>query len=188
MKDDLPESFAEYLDVWCADLLGTLSEPEMRSVRDALSTSYWGGPFPTRLQVQRLCETARGRISADAVVGIELAEEPGGLASALWGLQLDSTHDAAIEQLSCMPGTPGMVRAVHAAQAEGHLTEAEAARVLSSALRQPIVPAPVPLPTHLREVPADYPESFDEWAQRSPYVALPATSGVVESWLERPAS
>lgn len=50
----LPSSLTEYVLVWCEDLLQDLPIPARTDLARTLSTMYEGGPWPTRLRIQRL--------------------------------------------------------------------------------------------------------------------------------------
>jgi hypothetical protein len=68
----LPATLREYLDIWWADLLDPLTAAQRASVISIVHDSYAGGPWPPRLQIQRMAEIAAGVITGDACVG-ELA-------------------------------------------------------------------------------------------------------------------
>ena len=67
--DGLPATLREYLEVWCVDLLDQLTAAQHASVISTVHCSYSGGPWPSRLQIQRLAEIAAGVITGDACVG-----------------------------------------------------------------------------------------------------------------------
>ncbi|MDP5226454.1 MULTISPECIES: hypothetical protein [Arthrobacter] len=166
-SDGLPESLTEYLKVWCADLLGRVDTGSRKHIIDAACMSYEGGPWPRRLMIQRHVEISQGILSTEAWLGLVTHDLAGGVPGAIHRLSTEN-RVAAVEQLSRMPGTPELVAGVNAASARGELSSQERVETLRRALAQPPAPAEIPLPGHLRPVPADYPESFEEWKRRDP--------------------
>src|ERR1700730_8007802 len=65
----LPATLREYLSIWCADLLDPLTAAQRASVISTVHCSYAGGPWPSRIHVQRLAEIAAGVITGDVCVG-----------------------------------------------------------------------------------------------------------------------
>lgn len=155
--DGLPEDFTEYLEVWCADLLAPLGPLQRERLIDRIELMYTGGPWPDRWQIQRQVEVTRGILTADAAIGLILVRDSGGLAGAIERLA-GPLHDAAVRQLSQMPGTVELVAAVGTARRRGLISDAERDHILAAAVAQPIAPEPRPLPAHLRPLPPGYPE------------------------------
>jgi hypothetical protein len=56
----LPSSLTEYVLVWCEDLWQDLPTTARTDLARTLSTMYEGGPWPTRLRIQRLAEQISG--------------------------------------------------------------------------------------------------------------------------------
>jgi hypothetical protein len=171
--EGLPEDLTEYLQVWCADLLRSLGPERRESFVNDMHAMWSGGPFPDRLTVQRCVEITLGVITADASMG-ETLEEYGGADLALQHLNdPDMERGHALQQLGQVLATPDNVAKIKTAQARGDLSAEECATVLTSALRQPILPDPIPPPPGLPPIPEDYPESWEEF-QRCGH---PETSG-----------
>ncbi|MEH3154296.1 MAG: hypothetical protein PGN29_02745 [Gordonia paraffinivorans] len=166
--DNLPESLAEYLTVWCADLLAPLDDDSTRRAIATLRGGYEGGPYPDRLTVQRLVEMHRGIVSGDAVVGEILVDTPAGVGSLIRDLGDPERRQHAFRMLSAWPDTTVLVPAVTAAADDGLLDDAERDTILDTALRTPPLPRPIPLPDRLRPLPPDYPESYDDYFRRAP--------------------
>lgn len=164
--DGLPETLGEYLRVWCADLFEKLPDEKRDRIIQSINMMYAGGPWPDRLSVQRIAEIDMGVLTSSAVIGLLDEERGGGVEGAI--RRLSEHHESAVKQLSRMPGTPHLVAEVEAAFSRGELTAEERLTILSSATAQPIAPPPIPLPRHLRPLPENYPESYDEWQHRDP--------------------
>ncbi len=155
-NDQLPRSLSEYLDVWCADLLAPLGPTERSSFLNAVLSSHGKGPWPTRLEVQRLVEISRGLATHDAVVGELLGSRAGGIDAVLVRLADPDRRATALGQLGQLAATPAMVAKVTAAQRAGLLSATERAEVLTRALRHPLLPEPIPAPAHLPALPVGF--------------------------------
>lgn len=125
--DALPATLREYLEVWCADLLGHLTAGQRASVISTVHCTYAGGPWPPRLQVQRLAEIAACVITGDAYVG-EIIARYGhpirDVVEMLYSKDPD-VRDNAIVMLGRHPNTSELVPKVSAAHRAGALTDAE---------------------------------------------------------------
>lgn len=168
--DELPSSLAEYLDVWCADLLDPLTAPQRDQVRILVESSYSGGPWPPRLMVQRMCELNAGFIDIDAFVGEVTTRWGYSIEDAVKLLSAADCNDRAnaIVLLGRYPDTTELVEKVTAAYHAGTLTDAEFNTVCTAALRRPLLPPALPPPAHLPLLPADYPESYADFRRREP--------------------
>lgn len=154
----LPESLGEFLDVWCADALGSLSDQDRRRVVGDIYLMCEGGvPWPTRLHVQRLVEIAQGRVTEEAVQGELLELYAGGIDGAISRLADPDLRAAAIYELGQFQPSVAAVRQITAAAGRGDLTENERVSVLRRAMRLPDLPDPIPLPEHLVPIPPGYP-------------------------------
>lgn len=175
--DDLPLSLREYLDVWWADLLDPLTALQRDQVRSLVESNYAGGPWPSRLLVQRMCELNAGLIDIDAFVGDVTTRWGCSIDDAVRQLSAEDCDDRAnaIVLLGRYPDTTELVEKVTAAYHAGTLTATEFNAVCAAALRRPLLPPPVPPPAHLPLLPADYPESYAEFRRREPdFTPLPA--------------
>src|SRR5689334_7002108 len=123
----LPATLHEYLEVWCADLLGLLTADQRASVINIVHCSYGGGPWPSRLQVQRMAEMTAGVITADACIGELINQHCYGIDGAielLYSGDLD-VRDNAVVMLGRYPNTSELVPKVNAARRAGALTDDE---------------------------------------------------------------
>ena len=77
-------------------------------------------------------------------------------------------RDNAIVTLGRYPDTTELIPKVSAARGVGALTDTELSEICSRALDAPLLPDPVPPPTHLPPLPNDYPESYTDYHQRNP--------------------
>lgn len=160
----LPRSLSEYLLVWCADLLSPMSATQRQSLLDTIHLTYIGGPWPTRLLLQRLAEQVVGTISAEAAIGEVVAT---------YGPSIDDTIEALtsgddeisrsdlITLLARNPATTDLIPKVTAALHAGALTENEYFAICTQALHAPLLPDPIPAPPEFPELPHDYPESHE---------------------------
>jgi len=166
----LPATLREYLDVWCADLLCRLTAAQCTSVISIFHCSYGGGPWPSRLQVQRLAEMTAGVITADACIGELINHHCRGIDGAIEMLYSDDrdVRDNAIVILGRYPNTSELVPKVSSARRTGALTDNEFSDICRRALRAPLLPDPIAAPAHLPALPADYPESYAEYRRREP--------------------
>jgi hypothetical protein len=167
----LPSSLTEYVLVWCEDLLQELPVTARTDLARALSTMHEGGPWPTRLRIQRLAEQVSGKYGgANVFVGELHFERPGYVAMVAQKLsEPDSqARGEALELLARLPGSPELVDALDQATEQGLLSAAERADVLARALSNPVLPAPVPAPAGYPDLPRDYPESYEEQKRRDP--------------------
>jgi hypothetical protein len=167
----LPSSLTEYVLVWCEDLLQDLPATARTDLARALSTMHEGGPWPTRLRIQRLAEQASGKYGgANVFVGELHSERPGFVAMVAQKLSEPDpqTRGEALELLGRPPGSPELVRALDQAGKHGRLSPAERAEVLRRALSNPVLPDPVPAPAAYPDLPRDYPESYEEQKRRDP--------------------
>jgi len=167
----LPSSLNEYVLVWCEDLLQDLPTTARTDLARTLSTMYEGGPWPTRLRIQRLAERISGNYGdANTFVGDLHFERPGYVAMITQKLSEPDprTRDEALELLARLPGSPDLVQALDQADEQGRLSPSERAEVLRRALGNPILPAPVPAPDAYPELPRDYPESYEDQKRRDP--------------------
>lgn len=167
----LPSSLTEYVLVWCEDLLQDLPTTDRTDLARALSTMYEGGPWPTRLRIQRLAEQICGNYGdANTFVGDLHSERPGYVAAITQKLSEPEpqTRDEALELLARLPGSLELVRALDLAVEQGRLSRVEREDVLRRALGNPVLPAPVPAPEAYPELPRDYPESYDDQKRRDP--------------------
>ena len=165
-----PATLHEYLEVWCADLLGPLTADQRASVINTVHCSYGGGPWPSRLQVQRMAEMTAGVITADAFIGELINQHCYGIDGAielLYSGDLD-VRDNAVVMLGRCPNTSELVPKVNAARRAGALTDDEFSDICSRALCAPLLPDPIAAPAHLPALPADYPESYAEFRRREP--------------------
>ena len=173
--DNLPQSFTEYLTVWCADLLAPLDDEHKRSVISTLAMGYEGGPYPARLTVQRTVEVHRGIITGDAAIGEIFTRIPAGVGSLIRDLADPKQRHSAFQMLSVYPDTTELVAAVNGAVDDGLLDDTDRDDILTTALRTTHLPLPIPLPDHLRPLPPDHPESYDDYRRRDPgYQSVPA--------------
>jgi hypothetical protein len=166
----LPATLREYLEVWCADLLCQLTAVQRASVIGILHCSYGGGPWPSRLQVQRMAEMTAGGITADACIGELINQHCHGIDDGIEMLYSDDldVRDNAIVMLGRYPNTSELVPKVGAARSAGALTDDEYSDICRRALRAPLLPDPIAPPAHLPALPADYPESYAEYRRREP--------------------
>jgi hypothetical protein len=166
----LPATLREYLEVWCADLLCQLTADERASVISIVHCGYGGGPWPSRLQVQRMAEMTAGVITADACIGELINQHCYGIDGAIELLYSDDrdVRDNAVVMLGRYPNTGELVPKVSAALRAGALTDDEFSDICSRALRSPLLPDPIPSPAHLPTVPDDYPESYADYRRREP--------------------
>ena len=77
-----------------------------------------------------------------------------------------------LELLARLPGSPDLVEAPDQAAERGLLSAAERADVLGRALRNPVLPAPVPAPAAYSDLPRDYPESYEDQKRQDPSYVL----------------
>lgn len=182
-SEGLPESLTEFLEVWCADLLEPLTADQRITLVNDVHLTYGGGPWPRRLDVQRLAEIMQGVITQDAVAGELLELYGGGIDSVLARLRDPGTHASAVDQLGQLQATTEVVEKVTAVHRRGDLTKRERATILGRGLRLPLLPDPLPAPAHLVPVPDGYPEPDGEPpARRVSYRAarlVPALSSYV---------
>lgn len=167
----LPSSLTEYVLVWCEDLLQDLPTPARTDLARTLSTMYEGGPWPTRLRIQRLAEQISGNYGdANTFVGDLHSERSGYVATITHKLSEPDpqTRNEALELLALLPGSLELVRALDRAVEQGHLSRVEREGVLRRALGNPVLPAPVPAPEAYPELPRDYPESYEDQKRRDP--------------------
>ena len=170
-NEGLPSSLAEYVLVWCEDLLQDLPTPARTDLARTLSTMYEGGPWPTRLHIQRLAEQISGKYGdANTFVGDLHSERPGYVATITQKLSEPDPQirDEALELLARLPGSPELVRALDEAGRQGRLSHSERAEVLRRALSNPVLPAPRPAPDAYQELPRGYPESYEDQKRRDP--------------------
>ena len=182
-----PTSMTEYITVWCADLLEPLTAAQRESFVRGAEMMYEGGPWHSRLAIQRLVEYyLTPDLDADTHFGELLEHNAGGVAGAIERLRAPypDSRAAAVDQLHLLPGTPELVDAVNTATADGTLTDAERQSILTSALSRRILPEPIPNPPEYPPIPADHPESYAERLERDPpYEEIPLTDG---PYLDRP--
>lgn len=167
----LPSSLTEYVLVWCEDLLQDLPATARTDLARALSTMHEGGPWPTRLRIQRLAEQVSGKYGgANVFVGELHSERPGFVAMVAQKLSEPDprTRGEALELLARLPGSPELVGELDQAGKHGRLSPAERAEVLRRALSNPVLPDPVPAPAAYPDLPRDYPESYEEQKRRDP--------------------
>lgn len=154
----LPESLAEFLDVWCADLAGMVDAEDWRRIANDIHVLCEGGAaWPTRLHVQRLIEIAVGRVTEGAVQGELLELHAGGVDGALTRLGDPKLRPGAVHELGHFQPTIEVVRKITSATQLGWLSEAERVSILRRAMQLPDLPPPLPLPMALIPVPAGYP-------------------------------
>jgi hypothetical protein len=78
-----PTSLAEYVQVWCADLLVSLTPEQRDDLVQGLAMMDEGGPWLSRLSIQRLAEQRSGRYGdSDVFLGDLLEREIGGITPA----------------------------------------------------------------------------------------------------------
>jgi len=172
--DNLPESFTEYLTVWCADLLAPLDDDHKRSIINTLAMGYEGGPYPARLTVQRTVEVHRGIITGDTAVGEIFRSLSFGASPFIYQLAEPHRRDYAIQMLSAYPDTTELIGLVNTAVDDGLLDDTEHDTILTTALHATHLPPPIPLPDHLTPLPADHPESSEAHHRRSSgYQSMP---------------
>jgi hypothetical protein len=123
----LPVTLREYLEVWCADLLDPLTAAQRASVISIVHHSYAGGPWPPRLQIQRMAEIAAGVITGDACVGELVARYGYPIDDVIEMLRCDDpdVRDNAIVTLGRYPDTTQLIPKVSAARGAGALTDTE---------------------------------------------------------------
>ncbi|WP_159499675.1 hypothetical protein [Microbacterium sp. 18062] len=161
-----PTDFTEYVLVWCADLLEPLDVGERRLLLDGLTLMYTGGPWPDRLQIQRLVEQMDGRYDPESFIGELEIRSGGGIAGAVDRLRDPRLREYALSELRRYPGTPGLVVAVNAQVDAGVLSEQERNDILTSAINAPVLPGPIPAPEGCPPLPEDHPESFEDLRAR----------------------
>ena len=185
LSPGFPTDFTEYLTVWCADLLEGLDDEQRRSLQEVFATSYEGGPWPDRLHIQRLAEQTLGLFDADTAVG-EWSSRHDGVAGVIARLHSrEVEHEWVVEQLARLPGSSELVIAVNAACQEGLLSLLERDLILEAALSRPILPEPIPAPSKYPPIPADHPESYEEFRLRDPgYQVLPPFDDDIEAVVE----
>jgi hypothetical protein len=174
---ELPSSLREYLHVWCVDLLDPLTASQRNHVCSLVESNYAGGPWPSRLLVQRMCELTTGVIDIEAFLGEVTTRWGCSIDDAVRLLSAEDCEDRAnaIVLLGRYPQTTELVEKVTAAHHAGTITDAEFNAICSAALRRPLLPPPVSHPAHLLPLPADYPESYAEFRRREPdFTPLPA--------------
>lgn len=147
----LPVALADYLRIWCADLLAPLTARQRDDVLTAIHDSYGNRPpWPPRLLVQRIAELSAGVIDAESFAGEITARYGYGLRDTIG--QLDSPDPAqratALQLLCRYPHTTELIAAMSCARRAGALNDAEFRHVCGQALRQPVLPDPIPLPPH----------------------------------------
>lgn len=157
--------------MWCEDLLQDVPTTARTDLARTLSTMYEGGPWPTRLRIQRLAEQISGNYGdANTFVGDLHSERSGYVATITQKLSGPDpqTRDEALELLARLPGSLELVRALDRAVEQGRLFRVERGDVLRRALGNPVLPAPVPAPEAYPELPRDYPESYEDQKRRDP--------------------
>ena len=110
-----------------------------------LSTMYKGGPWPTRLRIQRLAEQISGDYEdANTFVGDLHSERPSYVATITQNLSEpdQQTRDEAPELLARLQGSPELVRALDQAGEQGRPSPSERPKVLWRALSHPISACP----------------------------------------------
>jgi hypothetical protein len=120
----LPSSLTEYVLVWCEDLLQDLPTTDRTDLARTLSPMYEGGPWPTRLRIQRLAEQIGGNYGdANTFVGDLHSERPGYVATITQKLSEPDpqTRGEALELLARLPGSLELVRALDRAVEQGRL-------------------------------------------------------------------
>ena len=171
----LPESLTEFLEIWCADLLAPLNGQERDSFLRTARGVYAEGPYPSRLDVQRHVEIARGIITGDAAAGALIAETPSGVRSLTAQLADPDRTAYAVRMLSAYPYTDELLPAVDEAFSAGLLTGEQRVEILSAALKAPPLPPPADLPAGLMPVPSGYPRALAHSRERR--VARSRTGG-----------
>jgi hypothetical protein len=167
----VPSSLSDYVLVWCADLLAGLAPGRRRDLLQSVAMMYEGGPWPSRLHIQRLAEQMSGEYGgADVFIGDLVAQTPGYVAGIVIGLSDDDpdVREDARRRLTHQPGTPELVAMIEQATAEGHLTSEQRATILASATSNPVLPEPKEAPPQYPALPPDYPESYAEKIERDP--------------------
>jgi hypothetical protein len=167
----VPSSLSDYVLVWCADLLEGLEPERCRDLLQSVAMMYEGGPWPSRLDIQRLAEQMSGEYGgADVFIGDLVAQTPGYVAGMVIGLSDDDpdVREDARRRLAHQPGTPELVAMIEQATIEGHLTSEQRATILASATSNPVLPEPKEAPPQYPALPPDYPESYAERIERDP--------------------
>jgi hypothetical protein len=167
----VPSSLSDYVLVWCADLLAGLAPSRRRDLLQNVAMMYEGGPWPSRLDIQRLAEQMSGEYGgADVFIGDLVAQTPGYVAGMVIGLSDDDpdVREDARRRLAHQPGTPELVAMIEQATAEGHLTSEQRSTILASATSNPVLPEPKEAPPQYPALPPDYPESYAEKIKRDP--------------------
>jgi hypothetical protein len=165
-----PTTLDEYVKVWCADLLVSLTPEQRDDIVQALSMGE-GGPWPSRLSIQRMAEQQGGHYGdGDTFVGDIFDREVGGVVGAIERLNSHApgARSSAVRHLHMFPGTPQLVAAVTAETGAGRLTPAERESILTSAVARPVLPDPIPAPPQYPPIPEDHPESWAEKLERDP--------------------
>ncbi len=152
----MPNTLAEFLDVWCDDLLAPLHPRERKAFLVAICSTHDGGPWPRRLDIQRLVEITQGNATEDAVIGEMLEAKAGGIDGAFARLAAGAVRSDVVRQLGQLAGSPALVARVTGAWERGILTDDERADILGRAMRQPFLPPPIPIPPGLAPVPDGY--------------------------------
>lgn len=169
---DLPQSLTEYILIWCADLLRDLSAAQRQMLLKSILMGYEGGPWPRRLHIQRLAEQIGGTIDVDAVTaeiattyGPNLDETVKHLANAEDSHM--SRHDL-ITHLARHLTIGGLLSRVTAAHDAGVLNFEEFIDIYTHARSMRVLPPPKDPPPEFPAVPADFPESYEEYRRREP--------------------
>jgi hypothetical protein len=165
-----PTSLNEYVHVWCADLLVSLTQEQRDDIVQGLAMDE-GGPWPSRLSIQRIAERRSGRHgTADDFFGDFMDREVGGIDGVITRLNSSDpgARSIALKHLHTFPGTPQLVTALNAETESGNLTPAERESILTSAVARPVLPEPIPAPAEYPPIPRDHPESWAEMLVRDP--------------------
>lgn len=186
LSPGFPTDLAEYILVWCADLLEPLSAEERRQLVSITAMMHVGGPWPSRISIQRSAEQIRGLVDADANVG-EMDLRLSGLDAIIGRLRApDLEHEWVVMQLSRLPGSSELVEAVNDAVGEGILTSLDRDVILGAALSRAVMPEPIPAPAEFPALPPDHPESHEEFRRRDPpYEVGPTMDDDIESAIAR---
>jgi hypothetical protein len=166
-----PTSLGEYVTVWCADLLEPLTQDQRDDFLRGLAMGDEGGPWPSRLDIQRLVEhRCTPHAKATDMLGDLLERFADGIAATIGRLHdpAPGMREIAVTQLHQLPGTRELVDAVDAEFRSGTLTTGERDSILTAALSRPILPEPIPAPSMFPELPPDHPESWEEKNRRDP--------------------
>ncbi|WP_114558533.1 hypothetical protein [Desertihabitans aurantiacus] len=163
----LPDSLETYLRVWCADLMVGMGPRERQHLVQAVHDVYRGGPWPSRLMVQRQAELLSGRIAL-AQLRDDAITRHHRLTDDLLLLSVPAEHPGAVDRLSRRPADRALLDGVDLAHRQGHLDDAELRTVLEGAAARTPLPDPVPAPPEFPDLPPDHPESWARWQDRDP--------------------